>query len=178
MSIKNKEENKKKTAIEHPLFGYFVFTCFLLMEGVGLIVQYGMGIPPCSNCVITRAFICLIGLAGILITIGNKTNKTIFYHLGYLSCLTGTLGANYFNYDNFLIESGEKIATCSLESPFIEQLPLDSWFPSLFEPNAMCGTAVEVFGNITLTEITMTGLLATTLTSTAMYINYIIKNKN
>lgn len=170
MTIKN---NKEISELEKPYMGYFVFTCFLAMESVGLFVQYVMGISPCSNCVLTRAFIALIGLSGMLIIAANKTKRAIFYHLGYFSCVLGAGGAFYFNHQNQLIESGKKIATCTTESPFPEVLPLDSILPSVFAPDGICGTPVYLVSNVTLTHLASLGLIASILISTAIYLQYI-----
>lgn len=175
MTINNK--NKKVDLIKKPYFGHFVFFCFMAMELTGLFVQYVMGIPPCGNCVITRAFITMIGLSGILIILANKTNKPLFYHFGYFACITGAGGAFFYNNQNHLIETGKMISTCSTGSPFPDYLPLDTWMPFIFSPEGLCGTPVYLWSDVTLTEITSIGLVSAMVISTLIYFSYAVNER-
>lgn len=159
------------------LIGFFLLLSSVGMELFGLFTQYYLGFEPCANCVQIRLFIAFIGMAGILhFFIKENGMATI---LTLLLSFFGTYFALQFSWDNHLIETGQKLSTCSYGSPFPSFIPLDEWLPIMFEAKGPCGTPSSLYGSITFTDLSIFGLslLLTTITIILGANLYIIKEK-
>ncbi|EKO3743680.1 hypothetical protein DI392_13490 [Vibrio albus] len=145
-----------KTLTNSTFVGIFLLLSSVGMELFGLFTQYYLGFEPCANCVQIRLFILFLGIAGILHIFANQNDITKISTL--LLSLIGTYFALQFSWDNHLIETGQKLSSCSYGSPFPSFMPLDSWFPTMFEAKGPCGTPSPLYGNITFTDLSIFGL--------------------
>ena len=98
------------------LVGMFLLFSSVGMELVGLFTQYYLGFEPCANCVQIRLFILFIGIAGILHLFSNE--NYIIKICTLLLSIIGTYFSLQFSWDNHLIETGQKLSSCSFGPPF------------------------------------------------------------
>ncbi|WP_081324231.1 disulfide bond formation protein B [Vibrio cyclitrophicus] len=159
------------------LVGMFLLFSSVGMELFGLFTQYYLGFEPCANCVQIRLFILFIGIAGILHLFSNE--NYIIKICTLLLSIIGTYFSLQFSWDNHLIETGQKLSSCSYGSPFPSFIPLDSWLPILFEAKGPCGTAAPLYESITFTDLSIFGLslLLALITITLVITLYNMKEK-
>ena len=164
-----------------PLFGLTVFLFAIAMEVTGLFVQYKMGYDPCDNCVIVRAYIALIGIMGLALmaasTITSCRTKLISISVMYLIGIYAAFQALLHSWDNHLIEAGLKISTCGFDSPFPSYLPLDTYLPSVFEKNGICGTKIYIYNEYTLTDLSIFAFAVMIATSVTLLIAFVFSVK-
>ncbi len=161
---------KITNALEGPVLGGYLIAVFILAEGVGLFAQHYLGLQPCANCVLIRAWLCLLLIGGIYSLTTNKMfpkkgvikqfNVLVTYALGYV----GLIKAVNLSVTNASLERGKSMfSSCSIESPFPSWMPLDSWIPEVFEPRAICGDRITFIGNLSFSEVSIIGIWAALL---------------
>jgi len=145
-----------KTLTNSTLVGAFLVLSSVGMELFGLFTQHYLGFEPCANCVQIRLFILFIGIAGLLHLFSNDSYITKISTL--LLAIISTYFSLQFSWDNHLIETGQKLSSCSSGSPFPDFLPLDLWLPEMFEAKGPCGTPATLYGDMTFTDLSIFGL--------------------
>lgn len=105
----------------------------IVLEGVALYFQHGMGLVPCVMCIYERVALFGILFAGILGFIANR--YAIFRWLAILawlgSALKGfTLSLKHHDYQ----VNPSPWNQCEFKVDFPQTLPLDQWLPNVFAP--------------------------------------------
>ncbi|WP_373766944.1 disulfide bond formation protein DsbB [Glaesserella sp.] len=113
-----------------------VVSC-LILEGTALYFQHGMGLNPCVMCIYERLALLAVLVAGLIALIAPK-----FAVFRWLALLIGILGA--FKGLRLAVKHVDyqlNSAPWNQCSPFVEfpsTLPLNEWFPNLFEATGNC----------------------------------------
>lgn len=108
----------------------------IALEICGLWFQYGMGLPPCVNCVYERALYLTFIVAGI--TGMFCVLLPVLRLIAALILFTGSLGGIYVAYGH-LLSYAWLAGGCPLRADFPGFLKLDEWFPSVFRARGSCG---------------------------------------
>ncbi|HGO5853288.1 TPA: disulfide bond formation protein DsbB [Mannheimia haemolytica] len=123
-----------------------ILSCIVL-EGVALYFQHGMGLVPCVMCIYERVALFGILFAGILGFLGNR--YVIMRWLAILiwlgSAFKGlTLSIKHHDYQ----VNPSPWNQCEFKVNFPQTLPLDQWLPQVFAPGPVnCSQSQwEMFG--------------------------------
>ncbi|GAB7141329.1 disulfide bond formation protein B [Deferribacterales bacterium RsTz2092] len=116
------------------------------------VFQNIQGYLPCELCVYIRLSMFIIAIGSLIIAI--KPTSAICRIIGYVMCVYGIVKGWFWNialeWHYIMVDSiqnGTKdifaynglISTCSLHPTFPLGLPLNEWFPSMFQPTGTCG---------------------------------------
>lgn len=124
-------------------------TCAIL-EGVALYFQYALDYGPCVLCVHIRAWIAAILVIGLLaLFMRNSKPAMITLNAAGVIATAGMLERAYLTLG---IERGFVDGSCTLNASFPTWLPLDQWWPAVFEPWEACGYTPELVFGITMAE--------------------------
>jgi len=111
-----------------------------------LYFQYVLNFQPCIKCIYVRSAFTGILLAGLigLIAPTNPLLRLIAL-LGMLSAAVfGIMQAHeLLEIEQLLAEGG--FFSCSLFAEFPSWMPLDQWFPAIYEPTGSCGDTSWLF---------------------------------
>ena len=124
----------------------------LLLESFALYMQHMHAVQPCNECIYIRLGVLGIAIAGL---IGVLHPRSGILRWGALAVWFLALGWSLFranlllNLEHIVREGGE--ASCARFKGFPEWLPLERWFPDMFEPRAMCGDVSWTFLNQSVT---------------------------
>lgn len=116
-------------------FAFLLSACIL--EGIALYFQHAMGLKPCVMCIYQRLALLAILFAGF---IGFLTPKWGFFRWSALGlALYGSIKGLHLaiTHTNYQLNP----APWNQCSPFVEfpqTLPLNQWFPSIFEATGDC----------------------------------------
>jgi disulfide bond formation protein DsbB len=118
----------------------------LTLDGVALYLQYVVQVEPCNECIYVRVGVLGIALAGLL---GAMAPRYLALRLlalaAWLSALAWSLSRIVLLLDlERLVRAGGE-ASCQRFKGFPDWMPLDTWWPGVFEPRAMCGTVSWMF---------------------------------
>ncbi|GJH41918.1 disulfide bond formation protein DsbB [Pasteurella canis] len=109
----------------------------LVLEGIALYFQHGMGLQPCVMCIYERVAILGIAFAGLfgLLYPNSMILRLIALILGLGSAIKGLMiSLTHLDFQLYLAPWKQ----CSAFAEFPETLPLDKWFPYLFQPYGSC----------------------------------------
>ncbi|MGC7560531.1 disulfide bond formation protein DsbB [Pasteurella sp. PK-2025] len=108
-----------------------------LLEITALYFQHGMGLQPCVMCIYERVALLGIILAGLIGMIYPHALvlRLIALFIGLWSAIKGLL-ITLSHLDLQLYPAPWK--QCSAFAEFPETLPLDRWFPAMFNPTGSC----------------------------------------
>ncbi len=147
----------------------------LFLEAVALFYQHVLNEPPCVLCIQARVWT----LAGILVAIaGIFLSKLKYGALAaqalLLVCLAGLLNRSWIS---VLVERNMYEGQCGMDPGFPSWLPLDQWFPNLFEVWTMCGYTPNFLFGLTMGEGLVAGSAA--LIAITLFASFLqIKNLN
>ena len=130
---------------------------FLLLLGLGLeatalYYQYGLDEPPCVLCIHVRIGVLLMMLAALIGLLGA----------GRLAHLLNLLVQAWLierSWQLLAIERGWSFGECDMLLGTPDWLPLDRWFPLIFEVKTACGYTPLLPGGVSMAEALM-GLLS------------------
>lgn len=133
----------KRLSTQKPFYAFILFSA-LSLEGAALFFQYGLGLSPCVMCVYER-----LALFGILFAsfLGLLHPKNLICRLltlimMWLSSLKGVLIAlKHVDYQL----NPSPWNQCAFLPDFPKSLPLNEWFPFLFQPTGSCNDIVWSF---------------------------------
>lgn len=135
----------------------------LILEAIALYFQFGMGLDPCVLCVYQRAAVLGLAFGGL---IGALYPTQVVPRLaGYLVITVSAVLGLSFAWQHVGVLRGESF-DCSFLPNFPTWLPLHEWFPSVFQPTAMCDEIDWHFLGLTMPEV-MVGVFAAYLTALA-----------
>ena len=121
------------------------------LEGTALYFQHGMALAPCVMCIYERVALMGIGFSGFLGMLFPRFNVTRILALliGLGSAIKGlTLALQHLDYQ---MNPGPW-NQCSTVAEFPQTLPLDQWFPSIFQPYGSCSDNVWEFLGVSMVQ--------------------------
>ena len=121
------------------------------LEGTALYFQHGMALAPCVMCIYERVALMGIGFSGFLGMLFPRFNVTRILALliGLGSAIKGlTLALQHLDYQ---MNPGPW-NQCSTVAEFPQTLPLDQWFPSIFQPYGSCSDNVWEFLGVSIVQ--------------------------
>lgn len=116
----------------------------LALEGIALYFQYGMKLQPCVMCIYERVALFGILFAGV---VGFIAPRFLLFRLlalliAFFSTVKGLLiSLKHVDYQLHPAPWNQ----CSYLPEFPQTLPLDKWFPVLFQPTGSCDDVVWTF---------------------------------
>jgi protein dithiol:quinone oxidoreductase len=144
-------------AIDHPrgLACLLVVGCFVAL-GSGLIIQHGLGYPPCSLCVLQRlAFIFVLLLALPIALFGGSSGVARTFAAPAL--VAALLGLGVAVYQVWMNAFPTEVARCGRGlAGYFEDLPFEDFAKWVLAAEGDCGKPVRFFG-VTVPQL---GLLA------------------
>lgn len=112
----------------------------LFLEVCAISFQYIMALDPCEKCVYQRLAVFLLMAAAMVIMIkpSNIVLRLVgyitwFYAAGYGLSVAITQMGDYEGFNPFA-------SSCGLIPTFPLAIPLHQWLPSIFQPQALCGS--------------------------------------
>ena len=129
----------------------------VVMEGIALFYQYGLGEPPCVLCiqsrfwVLTAMFFAVVGLVTRKFAAGRLLSQVA------VIAAVGVLAQR--SYTTVLIERGQYEGQCGMDPGFPGWFSLDTWFPQFFEVWTMCGYTPNFLFGLTMGEGLLYGVV-------------------
>jgi disulfide bond formation protein DsbB len=122
-----------------------------VLLGLALYFQYQMNLQPCMLCVYARAALTGVILAALIALISptNGLLRWIALFTFAASSVWGFMITQEHIGVEELVQSGG-LYTCSLFPEFPLGLPLDKWFPEIFNPTGMCGDVAWRFMDLSM----------------------------
>lgn len=145
----------------HPLYWIAIVLAGLSMEGVALYYQYELDYGPCTLCTHIRAWVLAIVLVASVSVFVRR--HRYFNGLAHLSMLGLASGLLYSSWQTLGVERGWFEGSCEFGSGYPSWLPLDQWWPQVFEAWELCGYTPELLFGITIAEALMVGVPAMVL---------------
>lgn len=123
----------------------------LSLEGVALYFQHGMGLQPCVMCIYERVAlfgVAFAGLVGFLLP-GNLLFRLLAIIIGLASSVKGVmLAVKHVDYQMNPAPWNQ----CTYLAEFPQTLPLDKWFPYLFNPSGSCSEVTWEFLGVSMAQ--------------------------
>jgi disulfide bond formation protein DsbB len=142
--------NKLKAFVQSPFYWIAVIAVGFGLEGVALFYQHVLNEPPCVLCIQARVWT----FTGIIVAAFGLSIRRFFYlrmmaHLALIGALIGLLNRSWIA---VLVERGQYEGQCGMDPGFPSWLPLDAWFPNVFEVWTMCGYTPNFILGLTMGE--------------------------
>jgi protein dithiol:quinone oxidoreductase len=130
---------------------FLLFFSTLSFEITALYFQHGLGLAPCTLCIYQRCAIFGIMLASIIGLIAPKYTiiRLIGIFIWLFSAYKGFTLAIFHAHLQFEPNLSD---TCSINVQFPTWLPLDTWFPSLFNAYGSCADKIWTFLTIEMSQ--------------------------
>ncbi|MCK3655466.1 disulfide bond formation protein B [Pasteurellaceae bacterium Macca] len=127
-------------------------TSCLALEGTALYFQHGMGLSPCVMCIYERLALLTILVAGLIGALAPKIALLRWFALsfGLIGAFKGLkLALTHTDYQLHPAPWNQ----CSPFVEFPETLPLNKWFPNLFEATSVdCAEITWRFFDLTMPQ--------------------------
>lgn len=143
--------NKLKGLSQQRLGWFLLFISACLLELNALYFQHGMGLAPCVLCIYERVALLGVALAGLVGMLSPRllVVRLIALAIGIASATKGLLIA-IKHVDYQLNPAPWK--QCAAFADFPETLPLDKWFPFMFNPTGSCNEITWEFLGISMAQ--------------------------
>ena len=132
---------------------------------VGMLVQHGLGHPPCSLCVLQRlAFVTLLAL-GIALAVLPPA-WSVHRPLALLAVLAALAGLGVAVYQVWIGFFPSEIARCGRgPAAYFEDTPLEALANWTLDAAGDCGKPVRLFDLVTMPQLGLLGFVAATAVS-------------
>ncbi len=130
----------------------FLLALGLLLEAVALYYQYGLDEWPCVLCIHVRIGVLLMLLVAAL---GLLSPGVAGRRLALLLNLPVQAWLAERSWQLLAVERGWTFGECDMLLGTPDWLPLDRWFPLVFEVKTACGYTPLLPGGITMAEALM-----------------------
>ncbi|WP_392560345.1 disulfide bond formation protein DsbB [Orbus mooreae] len=125
--------------------------CTLAFEGTALFFQHGLNLAPCTLCIYQRVTLLGIVFACLVAMIGPK--YIIFRLLAiFIWLYCAVEGFNLATFQARLQFAPSLTDTCSINVQFPSWLPLNSWFPNVFNATGSCSEKLWSFLTIEMSQ--------------------------
>jgi len=118
------------------------------LEATALYYQYGLDEPPCVLCIHVRIGVLLMMLAALIGLLGAGRQA----HLLNLPVQAWLIERSW---QLLAIERGWSFGECDMLLGTPDWLPLDRWFPLIFEVKTACGYTPLLPGGVSMAEALM-----------------------
>lgn len=110
---------------------------------IALYAQHHAGAEPCRFCVLIRADVVFIAITSAAAFVGRRSLmvRTAMVFCSLITSLVGLTHAFSLLIEEGMIQAMEKSGGCLFSSVFPSWAPLDTLFPHVFQPRAICGDA-------------------------------------
>lgn len=128
-----------------------LFFSTLALEMTALYFQHGMGLQPCVMCIYERVALAGVMFASLIGLLKPQflLVRLIALFLGLGSAIKGLLLAiKHVDYQTNPAPWNQ----CSYFAEFPSSLPLDKWFPAIFNPTGSCSEITWQFLNISMAQ--------------------------
>ncbi|MDG6881354.1 Disulfide oxidoreductase [Phocoenobacter uteri] len=116
----------------------------LILEGVALYFQHKMGLAPCVMCIYERVALFSICIAGVMAFIAPRflIFRLLGLFIGIFGAIKGlSLAIKHTNYQF----NPSPWNQCPIKVDFPPTLPLNEWFPNVFEATGSCSEVQWTF---------------------------------
>jgi disulfide bond formation protein DsbB len=139
-----------KSFVQSPYYWLAVIAVGFGLEGVALFYQHDLNEPPCVLCIQARVW-TLIGIiaAGVGLALRRFFYVRMLAHLALIVSLVGLINRSWIS---VLVERNQYESLCGIDPGFPSWLPLDQWFPNIFEVWTMCGYTPDFVLGLTMGE--------------------------
>lgn len=133
-----------------PWYWLAVIVVGLVLIAVALFYQHVLDEPPCVLCIHAR----LWTVAGVLAALVGIVVRRFWLGrvLAQSAVVISVAGLLERSYRTLQVERGTYEGLCGFDAGFPVWLPLDQWFPNLFEVWTMCGYSPPFLFGITMVE--------------------------
>lgn len=140
----------KKLSLNRPAW-LLLFLSGFALEGCALYFQHIMGLAPCVMCIYERLALLAIMAAGLLGFIAPKVwvIRWLALILGIFGAVKGLLLA--IKHTDYQLHPAPW-NQCTFFVDFPPTLPLNKWFPNLFEATGSCNDITWQFLNLTMPQ--------------------------
>lgn len=133
-----------------PWYWLAIVVIGLALEAIALFYQHVLNEPPCVLCIHARLWV----LGGILaaslgLVLHRYWQARIVAQAGIIISLAGLWERSW---TALRVERGTYEGVCGMDPGFPGWLPLDAWFPNLFEVWTMCGYSPYFLFGLTMVE--------------------------
>lgn len=122
-----------------------------MLLGLALYFQYQMNLQPCMLCVYARAALTGVLLAALIALVSPSSG--LLRWIALLTFTSSSVWGLMVTHEHVgveeIVQSGG-LYTCSLFPEFPLGLPLDKWFPEVFNPTGMCGDIAWRFMDLSM----------------------------
>lgn len=132
--------------------GWLLLTLSVVgLEATALYFQHGMGLAPCVMCIYERLALFTIVMAGIIGMIAPKISllRWLAISLGLFGAVKGLLLS--IKHSDYQLNPAPW-NQCSPFVEFPETLPLNLWFPHIFEASGDCGRITWKFLSLSMPQ--------------------------
>jgi disulfide bond formation protein DsbB len=121
------------------------------MEAAALYFQYVRDYPPCMLCIHVRVLVAGLMLVALLgIVLGRARAGAVVTHLLATGLLAGLVHRAWLLFGT---ERGFVIGDCGFDLRLPAWLPLDTWFPVMFQALEPCGYTPPMPLGFTMAEV-------------------------
>lgn len=133
-----------------PWYWLAIVVIGLSLEAIALFYQHVLNEPPCVLCIHARLWV----LGGILaaslgLALHRYWQARVVAQVGIVISLSGLWERSW---TALRVERGTYEGVCGMDPGFPDWLPLDAWFPNLFEVWTMCGYSPYFLFGLTMVE--------------------------
>lgn len=130
---------------------FLLIASALSFEFTALYFQHALDLPPCTLCIYQRLAILGILFAGILASISPKNG--ILRIIAILIWLFSAFKGVTLAYQQARLQFEPTLAdVCSINVEFPSWLPLNSWFPSIFNAYGSCSEKLWSFLTLEMSQ--------------------------
>lgn len=133
-----------------PWYWLAVIVVGVVLIAVALFYQHVLDEPPCVLCIHARIWT----LAGVLAALVGIVVRRLWLGrvLAQVAVVISVAGLLERSYRTLQVERGTYEGLCGFDAGFPAWLPLDQWFPNLFEVWTMCGYSPPFLFGMTMVE--------------------------
>lgn len=133
-----------------PWYWLAVIVVGLMLIAVALFYQHVLDEPPCVLCIHARIWT----MAGVVAAVVGIVVRRLWLGrvLAQAAVVVSVAGLLERSYRTLQVERGTYEGLCGFDAGFPGWLPLDQWFPNLFEVWAMCGYSPPFLFGMTMVE--------------------------
>ncbi|MCH8530114.1 MAG: disulfide bond formation protein B [Saccharospirillum sp.] len=133
-----------------PWYWLAVIVVGVVLIAVALFYQHVLDEPPCVLCIHARIWT----LAGVLAALVGIVVRRLWLGrvLAQVAVVISVAGLLERSYRTLQVERGIYEGLCGFDAGFPGWLPLDQWFPNLFEVWTMCGYSPPFLFGMTMVE--------------------------
>lgn len=133
-----------------PWYWLAVIVVGVVLIAVALFYQHVLDEPPCVLCIHARIWT----LAGVLAALVGIVVRRLWLGrvLAQVAVVISVAGLLERSYRTLQVERGTYEGLCGFDAGFPGWLPLDQWFPNLFEVWTMCGYSPPFLFGMTMVE--------------------------